>query len=272
MSKLLDTVIDPILNDFVYTALYNAPFDQKRGLKGRYLKAAMSERAAKSFCDKASWEDKMHILSHLGLSGFFVISKNSVGFQKLKEILRKFESGKTHSALEDIVAEGLFVTGDKEFLRLLGFMSQSIHHNTFRLNLELIRQGYNINRWKKTRISDRDDKIREVDESCISLAKSLLGAIVYSKYFKGLSGVSENEIQILLYLYQKPHTHIDHNILFDYFNGRMSKTEFTYAMKSLLNCGNIQRNSVKANQYTISGPGTKQVNNFINIIVNSNNF
>ena len=114
MNKRNKSLQNPILNDFVYTVLYNSSYEQKRGLEGKFLKAAMSEKSAKAFSSHSSTDEKNLILSHFGFEYFTVIAKRGLSLEKMKDILLKFESNKKVAALKDLAEEGLIVTSDKE--------------------------------------------------------------------------------------------------------------------------------------------------------------
>lgn len=262
---------NPILNDFVYTVLYNASYEEKRGLTGKYLKAAMNERAAKSFASNSTLEEKIYLLSHFGMEHFFVFAKRGLSLQKFRDILTKFEANKKVSALKDISQDGVFVTGDKEFLRLLGFMAQSIHHPSFFLNLEFNRQGFHIQKWKKRNLNDRDLQLREIDENASNLAKIMLNGCLSMDYARTLMNIMPSQLKILLYLYSMPHAYVSDITLGEYFVGRISRLEFRSAIKTLLNGFLIQQND-EEKSYTIAGPGIKKVNEYFKAVFTFINF
>lgn len=266
-------LINPVLNDFIYTLLFESPYELKRGLKGKFLKAAVNSKSAKIFSTTSTREEKEYIMSHMGIEYFYVIAKKGMSLQNFKGILEKFESSKKVSALQDISRQGVFVTSDKEFLRLLGLMSQSIHHPAFFLNLELNRQGYSIKKWPKKNLNQQDLLVRELDENAKVISKTILNSCVSMDYCRGLTGVSDTEMKILLYLYNKSHTYIPNEQLLSFFAGNMSKTKYRGAVKRLLAGQLIQKHgAIKELELTITGPGVRQVNNFINNVINSNNF
>jgi hypothetical protein len=261
----------PVLNDFIYTLLSEATYEQKRGLSGRYLKAAMNSRSARAFATSSTREEKEILLSHFGLDYFYVISGRSITFKKLKDILTKFETGKKVKAIADIAESGIFVTSDVEFLKLLGLMSQSIHNPNFFLNVELSRIAYNIKKWKKTELSAYDLEIREMQEDAKTLCDCALNMDRAMVYHKGLNGVSGNELRVLLYLY-KNQGYISDSHLAEYFHGVLSKLQFRYAIKQLFSSQAIIKNIEQRTEYTISGIGVKHVNNFLNNFTGKNQF
>lgn len=258
-------VIDPILNDFVYSLLYGASYEEKRGLRGKYLKAAMSGETAKRFCSTSTREEKEYLLSHFGVQFFYVICKKGVTLQKMEEVLAKFDGGKKVPALREMAEAGIFVTSDKEFLRMLGHMAQSIHHHSFFLNLEFQRQGYHIQKWKKHNMDIRDMASRETDDSARVLATTMLNACVAMDYVPGSMGMTDTEMKLLLYLYPLSHTYVKDEVLYARFAGAFNKTKYRYAMKALIKADYvIQIGKRERREVTISGAGIKQVNDFFN--------
>lgn len=265
MPKILN---NPILNDFVYTLLFNASIDEKRGLKGKYLRAAMNGAAAKRFATNSTREEKEYIMSHFGVEFFYVIAKRGVTLPMMKQILTKYETDKKVQAMKDIAETGLFVTSDKEFLRLLGLMSQSIHHPSFFLNMEFIRQGYHIQKWKKHNLNGLDMETREADESAKIVAKTILNGAITFDYSGGKTGVTPLEMKILVYLYTLSHTYIKDDLLFNYFSGAVNKNKYRYAMKALIKDQLIQQHGLSSKrEYTISGAGVKHVNSFLQHVI-----
>jgi hypothetical protein len=258
-------VIDPILNDFVYSFLYGASYEEKRGLRGKYLRAAMNGGAAKRFCTTSTREEKEYLLSHFGINFFYVFAKQGVSVAKIKEIGAKIETGKKVAALRDMAEAGIYVSSDKDFIRSLGLMSQSIHHHSFFLNLEFLRQGYHIQKWKKHSANTQDLAAREADESAKVLATTMLNACVAMDYVPGMTGVTQTAMKLLLYLYAVSHTYVKDDVLYGRFAGSFNKTKYRHAMKALIKEGLIQQHGIKAKrEATITGPGIKHVNNFFN--------
>ena len=268
MKKRNKSLQNPVINDLVYTVLYNSSYEQKRGLEGKFLRAAMNEKSAKSFASHSSTDEKNFILSHFGFEYFTVIAKRGLAFEKMKDILVKFESNKKVSALKDLSEEGLIVVSDKEFLRLLGFASQTINHPTFFLNLEFLRQGYNIKKWSKRNLNKDDLAIRETDEMASFLAAKFLNVHEKIEHSQTLFGLSPNQLKIVLYLYTKPHTYIPETELWEYFDGAMNTREFKTNLRVLHRAYLIQPSvSERKKQYTISGAGTKKINLFFDNVL-----
>lgn len=258
------SAIDPILNDFIYSLLYGASYEEKRGLKGKYLRAAMSGDTAKRFCTSSSREEKEYLMSHFGVNFFYVIAKKGATVKKMEEIFATFKMGKKALAMKEMAEAGIYVCSDKELIQMLGIMSQSIHHHSFFLNLEFVRQGYHIQKWKRTSINNADMATREASESAKLLAETMLNACITIDYVDGLVGISQTAMKLLLHLYSFSHTYIPDQVLYDRFAGAFNKTKYRYAIKALLKDDLIIQHGPKLKrEITITAGGIKHVNNFM---------
>jgi hypothetical protein len=268
MAKIVNI---PILNDFIYTLLFNASYEKKRGLKGKYLRAAMNGTAAKAFSTNSTREEKEYIMSHFGVEFFYVVAKRNVTLLKLREILEKFEVDKKASALRDVSELGVCVTSDKEFLRLLGLMAQSIHHHSYFLNNEFQRQGYHIQKWKRHNLNAADLATRATDETAATIARLCVNTCLAMSFTPGLTGITENEMNILLYLYSTAHTYIGDEDLYSRFVGSMNKTKYRYSIKGLTKALLVQQHGTSKREFTITGQGIKQATEFINRVFSLSN-
>ena len=258
------SAIDPILNDFVYSLLYGASYEEKRGLKGKYLRAAMSGDTAKRFCTSSSREEKEYLMSHFGVNFFYVISKKGVNTKKMEEVFAIFKAGKKALAMKEMAEAGIYVCSDKELTQMLGIMAQSIHHHSFFLNLEFVRQGYHIQKWKRTSVNNADMATREASESAKLLAETMLNACITLDYVDGLIGVNETVMKLLLHLYTLSHTYVPDQVLYDRFAGAFNKTKYRYAIKYMIKSDLIIQHGPKLKrEITITAAGIKHVNNFM---------
>lgn len=270
MAKILN---NPILNDFIYTLLYGASIEEKRGLPIKYRKIAMNGRAAKKFATTSTREEKEFILTHFGMEYFYVIARRGMALAKFREILDKFEKKKKVSALADIAEEMVFVTSDKEFIRLLGLMSQSIHHPSYFMNMELSRQGYHIQRWSKATVNQEDKAMREQDMTAKLVVKTCLSACLLMDFWPGTTGISPEQQKILLFLYTVSHTYVSDDRLYAIFAGSIPKNRYRAAVKQLTDSELILRHATaKETEFAISGSGMKRVNEYIHRVLNLNTF
>lgn len=267
MSKPIKSVPDPIFNDFIYSLLYNAPIQQKRELHGKYLKAAMSEKAAKTFIRTATDEDKKYLLSKLGMRFFWCFVADEFKPEWLRDILNRFNEDKKPQAFREILEKKFFIASDREFLKLLSVTASSIHHPSFFLDMEFIRQNWHIKKWKKRFFNPTDMQMREAQEGSDELCSLLFSASVTMDYMKSLMGMSPDAMKLLLYLYPNSHRKLSDSHLCDYFTGYMGMTTLRVAIKTLQKAGHIESDTgQKERSYTITGKGIRAVSEFFKTV------
>lgn len=262
----------PILNDFIYTLLYEAPFEAKRGLRGKYLKATLTGRAAKAFAVNSTREEKEYILSHFGIEFYYVINPKKMQISVLKEILKKYQKDKRVSAMRDLAQEGIFVTGDEQFTHLLKLIAKSIHHPSFFLNLELKKQGYHTKKWSKIINDPVDLRDRDTYTKDNIVVRLMLNSILEIDNMSGRQGLFEKEMKVLMYFYVYKHLFIPEQDIADFFGGRMKKSEYKSALLGLLKTQLIQRSAIERSEYSITSSGINEVANFRDTIFKSDNF
>lgn len=263
----------PILNDLIYTILYRAPYAEKRGLKGVYLKAAMDEKAARSFSVNSSREEKEFILSHFGFEFCYVIYHNTLTFSKLKELFEKLNGDKKFLGLKNAAEEHLYVHSDKEFQRNLGVMAQHIHHPVYFLNTEILRQGYHIHNWAKNLNNEADLQVRQTNETLLHTAKFILNATLVLENIKAILGINEGELKVLLFLYHQTKSETNAEEVRAKFNGFFVPLKLAKVLASLRK-GNfiIAIDRDKQTYYSIGSVGIRVINNYFNHVYNQNSF
>jgi len=267
------TIKNPIFNDFVYSVLYNASYQEKRGLRGRLMKAAMNQSAAKYFCNYATWEEKEELLAHFGIEHFtvFVKTKN-IKLKQLGTILEKYEKDGEQLALQDIVDAKIFVTGDPQFIQLFRLMAKSIHKPQYFLNLELTRAGYHINKWKRRNVNKDDMAVREALENANVLARYLLSGGVKMQYSKGMTGITDFTMQVLLYFFVYANNYLAEPRIYDYFAGYKTNREIRCALTGLTKADYLQKNLKAPKELCITTKGIINVHNFIDEVMSGTNF
>jgi hypothetical protein len=273
MPRSAKSIKNAVFNDFIYSILWEATYQEKRGLSPRLLKASMTQTAAKNFATHALWEEKQELLAHFGIEHFtvFVKTKN-VNIKRLYDILAKYEQQGENLALQDIVNAKIFVTSDAQFVQLLRLTSKSIHKPQYFLNLELTRAGYHINKWKKRNLDKADLQMRELKDMATLLARYLFSASVKLTYCKAMTGIQPFEMQILLYLFVYANSYTTEEKIYQYFVGYQTSTKVRYALDALLKNQNIQKNALKPKELTITTNGINNVHNFIDEVMVGTSF
>lgn len=266
-------VVDlPVLKQYIYSILYNATIQIKRIIPPRFHKYMKSDRTARQFINKSTLDEKLSLLAHFGVKWFLVLVDEEVaGVTDLKEILRKYKDAQKMESLKDIVNSKLFVTSSKEFITLLGLMAQTIHHQSYKMNLEYTRTGYHIYKWSRRFIDSTQTE--ETAENSILLAKTLLGTSFVMDRCDIYFQLRQVEVRVLLYLYTLKHTYVSMEQLWDYFNGWEGKVKITRAVRDLVLSQHIQRSGLLGERaFTITAIGIKIVHNLQDAVLQANNF
>lgn len=257
-----------LLNDFIYTVLFNASSEDKKGLHGKYLNACENEKSAKKFIETATREEKEFILSQFGYQFYYLISPLKPSNTTLKEFIEK-EGYK----ITDLKKEGLYVHSDKEVMHFMGLTCKSIHTPSYAMNLALMRQAYHVKKWSRT--APVKDPSGEVSEADSVLMRTLLSATITMNYQAGITGLSDIQCQVLMFLYLNRNKQISFenvNDLFSGYKGRYTPSGFKSAINSLILNQYIQKSSVDKT-LTITSLGINKCQEYRDaVIVNNNNF
>lgn len=272
MPKAPKIIRNPVFNDFIYSILYQATAQEKRGLRGRLMKAAVRSGDAKNFAANASFEEKEELLAHFGIEHFTVFVKtNTYGISKLKEILTKFQEDKQSGAIKEMVDAKVFVTSDKQFIQLLRLMSMSIHKPTYFLNQEFARVGYHVSKWNKRNLNRQDMAVWEAREAADLLVRYWHSTIVKAMYMKGSTGMRPFHMLILSYFFHFANHYLNQSKIMDRFFGAKTVTEIRAGLRELEKRQFIQKNALNSEEFTITTLGIQQVYNFTDEVINGAN-
>lgn len=242
-----------LLNDFIYTVLFNASSEDKKGLHGKYLNACENEKSAKNFIETATREEKEFLLAQFGYQFYYFILSHRPSNTTLKEFIEK-----DGYKITDLKKEGLYVHSDKELIHLMGITCKSVHTPSYAMNLELMRQAYHVKKWSRSvPVKDQSSEVSEADSV---LMRTLLSATITMNYQAGITGISDVQLTILIYLYvnrNKERSFSDIENMFSGYKGRYTPSGFKSAINSLIINQYIQKSAVDKN-LTITSLGIKK--------------
>lgn len=256
-----------LLNDFIYTVLFNASSEDKKGLHGKYLAACENEKTAKKFLETATREEKEYLMSQFGYQFYYLISPYKPSNTSLREVVET-----NGYKITDIKKGGFYIHSDKEIMHLVGLTCKSVHTPSYAMNLELLRQTYHVKRWARMVVKNESNEVSEADNV---LMRTLLSATITMNYQAGITGLSDIQMQVLLYLYinrNKERSMSDLDDMFSGYKGRYTPSGFKTAINSLVLNQYIQRSAVDKN-LTITSLGIKKCQEYRDsVLVNNNNF
>jgi hypothetical protein len=217
----------PILNDLIFTLLYNSTSEQRRGLQNYYLKQIESQAKLRNFCTTSSREEKEEILSHFGFRFFYVVMHKDISYY-------------------------------------LNLYAKSVHHPNYFLNFQILRTGYHIHNWGRNNVNTENMEVREMIESETLVMRTLLSANVMMHMFSGATGLTMPHIHILMYLYIKRHIYVPRAALVSFFKGFGPYNKARYVlvcMQELWTEKYVERGLDKKS-YTITARGVKKISEF----------
>src|SRR5687767_15456590 len=117
-----EVVSIPILNDLIYTLLYNSTQAQRRGLPTKYLYALMSAARTRGLVATSSREEKEFILSHFGFQFFYVIMPEDM--RRVDEFKQQLEDHAKGKKVQNLI----YMHSDEQMMYYLELYSKSLHH------------------------------------------------------------------------------------------------------------------------------------------------
>lgn len=264
---------NPALNEYVFTLLFELTPEQKKKLSRPFLKIAMSEIRSKNFSENSTLDEKVRLLTELGVGFSLVFMQDDLqSMNQLKIILKKYEEQRVASASKQLADVGIFVSSDKQVKHFLGLMADTISHRSYFLNLEYNRVGFHIEGWTKERGGNEKKEFEDTVRNSELIVKTFLNTIMNLQMVDSIVGVNEHQMKVLLYLYGYRHTYISKERMDDYFDGNMQKRTVTSSLKRLYLNNFIKKGwDISKKEYTITGTGIEIVNTFVQRVLKQNN-
>jgi hypothetical protein len=267
-SRTGNLIAIPILNDLVFTLLYNATPKQQRSLGEKYMKIMQSAAKVRNFVTVCSREEKEYILTHFGFRFFYVVLPEDLDkLTELNEELESFEGGYG-------IKSTMYVHGDQQFAYLLNLYAKAIHHQSHFLNYELLRAGYHLKKWKKENSNPEQMEIRDAMETESHVLRTIFSTMIMTFLFQGSSGLSLPHIHILTYLAIKRHSYVEKERIYELFKGFGAYDRPNYARAALreLTTEKLVQKNPADTAYSITSLGLKKIAEFRDSILNYSNF
>lgn len=262
------------LNAICFHYCYNLPTEVLKGLSIKYRRMLASQAKCKAWCETSSMDEKMQFFNAIGLNNAITIFPDKIkSGVSLKEILQKYENEKLAAAQKEQANLGCYVVTDRDTAFLLNSMSMSINHESFIRALDFNKTGYSIKNWSKTLDSPIQTETLVMLENKKLIGSTILNAGLCFDVVTQLFGLNQYHVKILLFLYQRRQAYIFRDDIIAYFDGYISRTRMTRALKKLILNEYLDKHQQwQTYQYRISVKGITVVNEFINRIIKQNQF
>lgn len=255
---------EPGFSELVYTIAMAAPISVRRRLPERLFMATKSAKTARRFAATSSSEQKKEFLSYLGLKSWFVISNvDSIWATEFKELLKGVQ--KEQGSYDAMPENGIYVTSDKKLVTLMESMASFSISPAYRMSLELLRSQRKQSGWPTKLNKSEIDEVHEREAEYTSFAKMAL-AIEWALHGGELSyKLRPLELKMLLYLFLKKNSYVDHKDLVARFTGEIPKPEISNGERKLIEGLFIQHHADwRRNEYTITARGILFVSEILN--------
>lgn len=270
MKKDTLCITDPAFNEYLYSVLFNAAFEDCEKLPPKYHKLIKSEKSAKRFINNSGWDEKMLVLSYLGVNSFYIIDERSINSPSLKKVVSGFKENQKSMSLSEVVKSGLYISSNKQLIGVLTLMAQAINSNSYTYNMEYKRIGYSIKKWSNQLGKGEFEENTELNKYIV---KALYSSNSVFKRTQDLFNIKPNEIQLLLYFY----LHVDNYTaiakVWDDNAAMLTKLEITNAIKILKGAAFIDQHPLNhKREYCITAKGIKVISDYKTIFAKTTNF
>lgn len=261
------------MTEFIYSILYNSPPEQKKGLGKAALKVVSTSTRARNFATNSTLDEKLKIMAEFGMSYSLVLHpKGQVTVNELKQMMQKYNEGRAAAGVEHAAKSNIFVTTDKETVHILGLSAATIHHETYMLNLDILKTGHALKKWKRNAKCAENEEIKEANENAILIDKTIIQGVLAAKYTDGFLGITEKELLVLQYLSINKHLFLSKERILDYFKGVLKAGWITTALKNLFAANYIRKHiEPRPLKFMITASGIDIVNKFRNRVLNAIN-
>jgi hypothetical protein len=258
----------------MYDICFNLPDDVKKKLPMAYRIILASERKTKNFCEFSSIDQKLKFFHYIGLNNSLTIfpdkSKNGRG---VNDLLGKYEEEKLAAATREHVNLNVYVTNDKQTAFMVNLMAQTIHSNSYLLNLDYNKTGYHINKWSTKIDTNTSRELTDCADSANLIVKTMCETALCLNSSEVLFGINSIDMTILMHLYGKRHIYVTREKVWEAFDHHFQKRFITMSLKRLLlNDFIIKHPEHLTVKYTIGSLGIDMVNRLLNRVIKNNEF
>lgn len=193
---------DPFFNEFVYHCIVSSSIELRNKLPTAYLRHTTTKVKIKRFSEKASLEQKIEMLSRLGVSfsAFFSVPEH-LTTDELRQSYQNYKAGENYDSLNDMIKKRQFVFCSRDIMAILGIMGQICHSNTYMINREYSSIATDIANFGDTKkVRDREI-LRQVMEDHKMIVKFLLFNLTNQSFVDSQTGYKAVDLMVLMFLF-----------------------------------------------------------------------
>jgi len=234
----------PIINELCYDFITGITTEDRKKFPNSVLNNIATPYKAKRFVNTSSLDEKLLLLTRLGVQFSFIIhNKNPFNTKEIKARYEKYK-GMAHDQLaSEMAQEKVVVLSDRILINFLNVMSRLSHTDTYLLNMDFHRVGKAMVQWQ-----DRIDMQGEAIEYARLINRLVLNAAIALKTVKHYHLAAEIDQIILMHLYEKQGQYVPRETIYRIFS-LFRRTAITAGIKRLFDRVFIERNPEETNQY-----------------------
>lgn len=256
----------------MYDICFNLPEEVKRKLPLIYIKILSSPIRTKNFCEFSSIDAKLRFFHAIGLKNSLAVYPTKVKTANgVKDLLATYDEEKLAAASKGSASLGIFVTTDKQTAFMINLMAQTVHSDSYALNLDYNKVGYHIKKWSKRIDTGSQKDLEDCQESAKVIANIMLETSKCMNTSELLFELKSIDITVLMFFYEKMHVYLHRDNVILKFDIHFQRRMIVNSVKRLHSEEFITKHPTDT-KYTIGGKGIDLVNRFLNRVIKANNF
>jgi hypothetical protein len=266
-------IADPFFNEYVYHCIVSSSAELRNKLPTSLLQHTHTQEKIKRFADKASLEQKIEMLSRLGVSfAMFFSTPEYLMKEELVQAYKNHKSDKNYNTVNDMIQKRQFVFTSRDVMAVLGIMGQNCHSNTYMINRDYSRIATEIQNFQTDKKVKDVDIIKSVMQDNRMVAKLLMHNLMNQSYVDIMTNYKPVDLLVLFFLFLR----MDKNTtsytplkkVQEHFRSIYNSRTISTTLSGLYKSGHVQRFPTRL-EYAISGLGVQTLFAYITRLVNN---
>lgn len=256
---------DPFFVEFVYHCIATAKREQLIRVPFDLDKFTKTPSAIKAFAEKASLEQRLVMLSRLGVEWkLWLAPMAEMNKQVIIETLQNYKEEARLESVNKMIGDKHFVFGDRDVMTILGMMAQNCHSETYRINRDYSLLAEQVVEGE-TKLSNVES-VKSLLEDHKLLLRFSLNVLLSQDYIDGQTSFDAEDIMVLQFLLLHKNTFVEQNKIIDKFN-KYKKNTITRVLYKLFKSHHIDKFPGKQ-RYCIANLGVQVLTNLMARVVN----
>lgn len=205
MPSRLYTINDPLFSEYVFNCMANSSAAVRQELEPAELKHFASQKRMRQFADNETLERRLTLLERLGFSFVLCVGPEDYPVDEaLEEALDTISDKKDRfNFVRKMAPDQFFCFGSREFALAAQLAAQNSHLQAYILNRRYVELHHEL---VEADLTTNAQNQKDAQHAFDALSGIILGAIDDPELVKSASGVTQDEMQVLLALYKHRNT------------------------------------------------------------------